>query len=428
MHVNPTLADLPEASPRPLHAECDALADLFLSHEPVRLRLTPGEDPAGDGSRAPAANVEAEPPTVIEGLILGHLPVLGAAWVTQYAKFVADAAHRPVALVRVQGGQTRLDLVLPRGHEARVSSRIGAGQAGEHATLRGAIEAAAAQGARWVLRVDETGEVDLASTAGVDEVTVLTGADDPAVVATYRTIKNLTERMGEDGPRLRLGVMGADDAKAAEAEAKVTRATGVFLSRPIETGARVAKVGACTTQVLYRGEERHGVEEIVRLVREARRRQKPMGAREPGPPAMEAAADGRTASPMAEGAASSADGAAVPVLLESLSLTGLATTCPAAPGVVLAHGADGSLHLLADAGASPEGGVRGLLAAAAWADAHADLLEAAHAGVLRGVRAHGATLHLLTRDAKACRGLLDTGVRVHLAVRAGGAWGVTALN
>lgn len=424
MHVNPTLADLPEASPRPLHAECDALADLFLSHEPVRLRLTPGEEPAGDGVRAPAANVEAEPRTVIEGLILGHLPVLGAAWVAQYAKFVADAAHRPVALVRVQGGQTRVDLVLPRGHEARVSSRIGAGQAGEHATLRDAIEAAAAQGARWVLRVDETGEVDLASTAGVDEVTVLTGADDPAVVATYRTIKNLTARMGEDGPRLRLGVMGADDAKAAEAEAKVTRATGVFLSRPIETGARVAKVGACTTQVLYRGDETHGVDEIVRLVREARRRQKP--AREPvrEPEAVSAA----SAAPASPDVTTPAESVPAPALLDALALRGLGTTCPVAPGVVLAHGSEGALHLLADAGASPEAGVRGLLAAAAWADAHADLLEAAHAGAIRGVREHGATLHLVTRDAKACRGLLDTGVHVHLAVRAGGAWVVTALN
>ncbi len=419
--MNRTLADLPEASPRPLHAECDALADLFLSpgDEPVRLRLAPDPEPVPEVT----ADAPSTPATLIEGLILGHLPVLGAAWVTQYAKFVADADHRPVALVRVQGGQTRVDLVLPRGHEARVSSRIGAGQAGEHSTLRGAIEAAAAQGARWVLRVDETGEVDLASTAGVDEMTVLTGADDPAVVATYRTIKNLTERMGEDGPRLRLGVMGADDAKAAEAEAKVTRATGVFLSRPIETGARVAKVGACTTQVLYRGDETHGADEIVRLVREASRRQSPSRepVREPEPEAASAA-------PMASDVTTPAEGVPAPALLDALALRGLGTACPPAPGVVLAHGADGALHLLADAGASPEAGVRGLLAAAAWADAHAGLLEAAHAGAIRGVREHGATLHLVTRDAKACRGLLDTGVRVHLAVRAGGAWVVTALN
>ncbi|MDX2131015.1 MAG: hypothetical protein SFY69_03050 [Planctomycetota bacterium] len=451
--MNPTFADLPDAPARAGESECDALADLFLHPAPaVPLRLVNDEAPAPARQR-PAP----EPaPLHIEGLVLGHLPVLGAAWVTQYAKSQADAAHAPVALLRVQGGQTRLDLVMPRGSEARVSSRIGGAHSPAGTTLAQAVDAAASQCARWVLRVDETGEADFALTPGIDSLTVLCGADDPAVVSTYRTIKNFVDLADsrEHAPTFRLGLMGADDERAAVAEQKVALATSVFLSRPIETGCRVAKVGACTTQLLFRADETHDVATLVGMITgaDARRRaaaavparaaDAPAGApplapasapsatlASPAPPAPETA----HASPGRTGTASHARAADATApesaVLEHLGIAPLSTACPAAPGVWLACDQTGVLHLVAQGQASHEAGVRGLLAAAAWADAHAPLLEAAHAGSLRDVRSRGATLHLITTDARACRPLLDTGVRVHLATRAPhGAWVFAPLN
>ena len=108
---------------------------------------------------------------------------------------------------------------------------------------------------------------------------------------------------------------------------------------------------------------------------------------------------------------------------ELLGLRPLSSTCPYAPGVTLAGGEGGRLHLVvAASGAggdcSLDEGVKRLLTAAAWADDHAGLLESAHPETLAGVRANGPMLHLLTADAKSARGLLDTGVRVHLVATA----------
>ena len=80
------------------------------------------------------------------------------------------------------------------------------------------------------------------------------------------------------------------------------------------------------------------------------------------------------------------------------------------------------LHLLAGAGGVAGAGaateasqaIGQLLSAASWAEDHADLLAEAHAA-LRGGRARGGPiLHLLTDEPRAARGLLGTGVRIHL--------------
>lgn len=412
----------------PPAADYDALTDLFLSDPAlapaarVNLRIA-DEDATSTAEPVRSTGKAVEP--VVEGLILGHLPVFGAAWVTQYAKFIAERDHSPVAILRLQGGQAWIDLVLPRGAERKMRSRIGSGAGSANAELSAVISEVAGETAHWLVRVDETGEPDLVRTQGLAAIALLTAADDPAVLASYRTIKNLSEGLGEDAPAFRLAVMGADDEKAAQAESKITKAASVFLSRGIETGIRIGKVGACATVAMHRAETALTLTALLAMIRNAYAKRAP----EPASPTPTATSESVAATSTPTAAAPTAPAAPVDsAIAEQLGVTMLGTTCPYAASVKLACGPDGSLHLIALADPTPESGVRDLLGAAAWADNHAQLLESAHPNHLKGIEKAGPILHMLTPDPKACRNLLDTGVHVHFAIRVENRWIVRDLN
>jgi hypothetical protein len=426
----------------------------------------------------------------VEGLVVGHLPVLGSAWITQYAKHVAEARREAVALLRMQEGQTWLDVVMPRSLQARTHSRVGPAAADpEQCTLDQAIGRAAREARVWLVRVDETAEPDLPSIPGLASITLLTGADDAAVVASYRTIKNLrrvvacprddgrgdaedggapgepADGLGEDdegGPQrglaLRLAIMGADDAKAADAEAKLRRAAETFLGESLAPAAKVAKIGGSSTIALYRGTSTMPVREVIGLARAER---SPEGARREAVPH----ADARTAPAAADraGPATSADisgdvvhaiglgvsspldhmsrgvvevtgapipnGAIGPTPTETADLASLiaglrplGVQCPYATNVQIATGEDGALHLLVRAaGGQGRGGdrVQELLAAASWAEDHRDLLARVHPDLARAAGEAGPHLHLLTEDARHVRGLIDTAIRLHVLCHVG---------
>jgi hypothetical protein len=98
----------------------------------------------------------------------------------------------------------------------------------------------------------------------------------------------------------------------------------------------------------------------------------------------------------------------------------LVTKSPYTPTVELACDQDGALHLVAtltgtDATAAyASEGVGKLLAVASWASDHAELLALAHPQLDAAVINDGPSLHLITDDPRAARGVLSTGVRVHM--------------
>lgn len=400
----------------PAAAEFDALADLFLDGPaPTTLRFAPAADERNVPETPPRG---IGPGAEIEGLILGHLPTYAGAWITQYAKSVAEEESRPVALLRLRGGEAVLDLVMPAGEP---KPRLGA-----VASLEAGVAAAAALTDRWMLHTDGTAEADLASTPSLHRLTLLTGADETALVASYQTIKNVVSAGPTDERRVRVAIMGADEAKAAAAQDRISRTVSLHLSADVEFSPRVGKVGTTSAVPVLRAKAMVSPAEVVAWIKGARRttdapRQASPESVTPPPRAAEPTA-GATEAAHRPGSAAVEPG----VLLSAMGLRLLATICPIAPGVRLAAGGDGSLHLVAFT--DTPGVTRDLLGAAAWADQHAELLAAAHAGVLRVSEAWGPTLHVVTREAKSCRALLDTGVRVHLAVGVGGAWAVRGLN
>ncbi|MFI4897364.1 MAG: hypothetical protein ACIARR_06025 [Phycisphaerales bacterium JB059] len=113
----------------------------------------------------------------------------------------------------------------------------------EHDSIEEAIRDARGRCAHWVVRVDETEEPALIARDDIAEITVLTGADEAAIVASYRLMKSLASdrdrRLHDDeGPELRLAIMGSEHEQAMAAGEKLERAARAFLSRPVQVSAR----------------------------------------------------------------------------------------------------------------------------------------------------------------------------------------------
>jgi hypothetical protein len=452
-------------------SEYDALADLFLSHDHAKSMLsgsrtasgtsmstphTPGFKPhaptmpvASEGGPAlrfpreepfaaatqPVDNFASEPasqPVRVEGLILGHLPVLGAAWVGQYAKHVAASSHAPVAILRIQEGHVSLDLVSPVGAAARAHSRVGASSMDPGSiTLEAAIANARREASHWLIRVDEVHETDLLSLQGLSQVTLLTGADDAAIVSSYRTLKQLSRQLShrddEFSMTLGLAILGADETRASAAEAKLREGARTFLSTPIAPAAKVGKISPGTTTTVYRSQSGTAdacqtLTAVLAMLDESRESAVPPVATlvESQPalqlpsPATESAKAARV-----QGADSVTPSRPAPQQGDLASLLGLIAadvTCPYAPSVQLAWSSnDGGLHLLMihEEAADP---TRELLAAAAWAHDHKALLTRLAPVQASNAATFGPTLHLVTKDLRSTRSLLDTAIRVHVLI------------
>jgi len=391
----PTAPNAPSPQ-RPV--EFDALADLFLGEDDApALRLTSEPSPppiatapAPAPPKAPSHAASGE--HVVEALILGHLPVLAGAWAAQHARCLADESARPVALARFTSSTASLQLMGPR--DALDDTE-------DSETLDDAAQRVASCAPAWCLRVEAPSELDLAASERVTRVTLLSGADEAAVVAAYRTLKGICELSADDaGPALAVRIMGADDETAAEAEEKIRRVAKAFLDRELEFLPPSKQIHAGTGRTLFRGDHETGYDEFLAGL--------PAGApaSEPSSPAI---------------AEESADDTS---LAERIGLAPLALRCPTAPTIEFARDDAGRLHLLGLGADSAED----LLAAEGWARTNATVVLAA-AGLAPDT---DLVVRVLTDTPARDRRLLDARFRVDLLreVRVGDdtAWCCVPLN
>jgi len=417
----------------PDSAESDALADLFLGPmdqggPAPALRLAGGAEPNESGVREPVHPMAPSPeaPGRVEGLMLGHLPVLASAWVRQYACHRADQLGGPVALVRLDAGALSIDLI---GRGADPSLR-GA------PSVEAAVRAIAPRARAWLVRVDEPSEPELFALGSVEDLTLLSGADDAAMVASYRAIKSLAARVTwddeEDGPALRVAWMGCDATRAAHAQAKLSGAVEAFMQRELEHAGVVGRIEPSSSVAVFKGPSDLDAEELLDLVRlvlddadadelahlvDARPEPDP----DPSPSACPRGRDGRRAS------AAHVDGPRAETVPDTEScatllggLTPVGARAPDAPHVELAHDDAGELHLLGRCerrGESTSRIMQELTSAAAWAVRNAALLRLAVPGLGELSMQRPPTLHLLTETPRDARALLDAPVRVHAVVR-----------
>ncbi|MBX3357195.1 MAG: hypothetical protein KF745_02085 [Phycisphaeraceae bacterium] len=381
------IGDMPEEA-------YDALTDLFLGEVGGRsnrgVQRTDGPSPAIDGSEAAAG---------IELLVMGHLPVLGSAWASQYARTAAEAEESTICFVQVRSGHVVVELV------GCATSIQGTG-------IEDALAKAAAISDRWIIRADETDEPGLSQRPEVRWVTLLTSADEVAVVGAYRAIARLAGGEGAEleaerplGAMVRVAVMGSSDDAADQAYSKISSAVRTFVRRPLRRapGASRIKPGRSST-MLFSGKVEGGADRVMDLIGLAVAGSTPNTHE-----------DARIEPPVPHTAAAPTDRstAEIPASLARHipGLTPLPIRCPGAPSIDFAVGESGSLHALGHRTAGAGDVTGSLLSASAWATANASLIAMA----VKGVTAEsGVVQHLLTDEPRDVRGLLESDVRVHV--------------
>ncbi|MGD9789230.1 MAG: hypothetical protein AB7Q00_06880 [Phycisphaerales bacterium] len=282
------------AAPQAFSSAYDALADLFLSEEAFTpgvasaLRLVPSDhDEAAEHESSAASEVtdvtdessdasrviEPSGERLVELLVVGHLPVLASAWIMPYVRSIAGEAG-VITLVRAQRGQVSVELV----GEVPQAVREIAGVSDGTLSLAHAMAIAARVTSRVVIRVDTTSEAEALHHSGITDVTLLSGADDAAIVASYRTLKSLGERLAERAdetgvtPRVRVAILGADPDRAEAARAKLRQTTAAFLGEEAEIVVGPKRVAGGGTVTLCRGEpagEGNGAGEIIDMIASA---------------------------------------------------------------------------------------------------------------------------------------------------------------
>jgi hypothetical protein len=437
-------SDAPSSTPRlvgtdadlPPERDFDELAELFLG----------SHDPRADAAMAAPTRVRT-----IEAVILGHLPVRAALWVHQYARRRAELTGEPVAVVRARAGACGVSIV------------NGPAQQNEPASLEHALRQAGRLAPTVVLEVSELDEPALAELPGVDAVTVLSGADEAAAVAAYRAAKRFTDAAADlaaASPPVRVAIVGADADRTQAAAERIERASRAFLTGPLEVVRCGSKIGGPAARELFHAPTGASTAQLIAWLRDTPPSDRPdpepkprrarasqphdstpageiglsdAGLAEPMDDTFETQAsrpiasqsvDSRTTRSAAPRAAAASVARATPGTqplgaAEPASIPGLNVLpghCPHAPGVRLAGDECGGLHLIAierrGSAIEPGHAAERLAAAAAWAKLNAELLSRA-IGV---ADATTAAAHLITDDPARARPLLDTDIRVHLAV------------
>ncbi|MDZ4755230.1 MAG: hypothetical protein SGJ11_12150 [Phycisphaerae bacterium] len=377
----------------------------------------------------------------IEVAIVGHLPVMGGLWVTQYADQIARR-EGPTALVRLERGQLTLELLRAPQFRGRL-------EAAE--SLDEGLHVLAEAAARWVICPQGEAAVDGPLPAGA--LTLLTGADDAATVAAYRVMKNLAERWHIAGwpvPPVGLVVLGASDERVGEVMAKLDQATKAFLDVELSVAGTYQRMDAIEsagrrTFLLAESGPEPTLNDVCRRIRVAsgRIRRAPRSA--PASPPAELAMSGTRpelklapkpigreviGAKLATAGGTAAPGARITPLAREVhtaprvapaaidrptslvsqiaGLDALPISCPAHRDVELAVDANGALHLVV-----AHSSMAALRPVEAWARAHADLLRLA----CGRVDCDTIVSHVVTTDAPAVVPLHGVGIRLHLIVQ-----------
>ncbi len=419
-----------DTGPR-LVGEYDALADLFLGdeHRPASaqasLRLVEDETTEAD----PPEALKPAGPLPVDAVLLGSLPVYASAWITQFVRAESARVDAPIALVRTLAGEGSVDIL---GLDTNTDAPTRA------STLDDAINAAATHCARVILRTGETSEVELATHEGVASVVILTGIDEPALIAAYRTLKSLAPRWSgrTTPPRVRIAAMGASEEQGRRAFEKIARAARVFLETPLEYAGHVERIEPAPSVCVFRGPTDADNDAVIRSVN--RPRSKAM--EQPAPPAapMIEHKPAPVDPPVSETPPVQAAERTLPTDQTTLAarlenLAPVPFSIPRCDGVELAADSSGGLHLLArdEDDANP---TALLLSAQAWTKLNRQILAAACATALGSAIDidRPATLHLFTDRPKRVRHLLDADIRVHFVgsvdIAGERAWCVAELN
>jgi hypothetical protein len=178
----------------------------------------------------------------LEAVFLGNLPGFALPWLTQYAQYLAPR-HGPVVIVQMDA--QRVDLQLVTGEPAQPllqEETAPEADAPANLSLSQWLERKAAsltpQVKVWLIPMPASWTPSMRLLAQhADQWTLVCGADDAAVVGTYRLLKQLVEvdaeAHAEQAHPIGLMLMGSDEATSRAAAEKLDHTASQFLDTSI---------------------------------------------------------------------------------------------------------------------------------------------------------------------------------------------------
>jgi|GEM_PF-6312388 len=395
-----------------------------VSDELAALFLGGGDDDAETPSGVPTVQAELKPTSparkpVLSLLVLGNLPVFAGAWAGQYARDRQKAAGRPLGLLTLGDEAARLEV-------------FGASvEAGQESDLSRAMATLVRLGADLVVRLPEAEAGWIGGESGAASMTIMTGADDPAIVGAYQSLKAISQDLPADaeGPAMRVAVAGCDEPLAADAGAKLADATERFLGLSVDRESPVRRIDAGASVELFHGQPPAWAD-VPDLLAQFVRQPRPVepvdvrsdtGGR--SEPRRAVAPVGFEAEGVDMHVSKPTDGNAKTRQSDSRSTTrplpgGLEpvdVACPYARGVGMAVDDAGVLHAVAWAADSDSASiaVRDLVVAASWLRDHAELIAVVMGRPLSGLPS---VRHLVLGEGRGALGLAQGDLRVHVSV------------
>lgn len=176
--------------------------------------------------------------TSIELLLPAHLPVQGGLWLVPYAG--REAAHGLSILVRM--------------HEETVDvAAIGMGSVDitECNSIEEVIQRVDIPVENWIVQPPSDADPTSLLHCDADCVTLLSGADQAAVVGAYRLLKGLIAATGENQPLppLRLIIVGAEERSSSDAASRIVQTAYHQLGVQIEVGQPLPAMNSSNTVV-----------------------------------------------------------------------------------------------------------------------------------------------------------------------------------
>jgi len=177
----------------------------------------------------------------IERLLVGHLPGLANLWINQYAQRIGRQAGVPVAVWRIEQQAVELDILNAGDNGHSFPAML-------DATLRQVIAMLTDRGALSMVHQTESPPARLGMmTEQLQSWTLLTGADEAAVVAAYRMLKQQLDQrdptLADDPPTVRMMFLGVDDDAAMPAGRQLQRTAERYLSLRIDVMGAAQKMG-----------------------------------------------------------------------------------------------------------------------------------------------------------------------------------------
>ncbi len=349
--------------------------------------------------------------TTVELLIPAHLPVQGGLWLVPYAGRAAEQDN--VMLVRMHDetidfasiGNTPIELESCRSLESMFSNLDTTDSAISH----------------WIVQPPADSDAVSLLHGDPDVITLLSGADQAAVVGAYRLLKSFVTaaKDQDDLPPIRIVIVGAEERAANDASSRIVQTAKHQLGIQVEVGHPLPAMGSqskvqsqcsiprsCNLIDLLSRLRTNSTPEDVLETTERITPEMPVERVEEVTPVFseESEQEVLNKEPIVE--ESITKEASLTSYVEGL--LSIKPRCPEHEEIEIAIDSHGVLHVLAHADAFRETTI-----VTAWINKHRDLISMACGGIELSTTS-GTVQHFFTDDAVSVAELHGTGVKLHL--------------